>query len=176
MTVCTWQSENERERISVVIIETEGWTEWWGLKQRDIQIHTKNLNGIMSTWERGTERREADVQLWLAGMMKVWSWPIVRRRPSTIKDTYVHTHVFFSPIRHIAPLSLPLLLLPLLLPPSLSLSPIFNLPALILITQNAGEEPAREIKKENGEQREKGGRDGVKGKEWKEGREEGGGS
>lgn len=43
----------------------------------------------------------------------------------------------------------------LLLPPlplSFSPLPIFNLPALILITQNDSEETAREIKKGNGEQ------------------------
>lgn len=44
--------------------------------------------------------------------------------------------------------------------PSLLSPPIFNLPALILITQNDSEEPAQEIKKENGEQRGKGRRGG----------------
>lgn len=78
---------------------------------------------------------------------------VATARPSTLKTcAYVHTHAtppsftitVTQPLHH--PLSLP---------------PISNLPALILITQNADEEPAQEIEKgkmesdENGEGKER---------------------
>lgn len=57
-------------------------------------------------------------------------------------------------------------------PPSLPVPPIFNLPALILITRNDGEEPALKKLKRKMESSERGrnmGGDGGKSKEWKEG-------
>lgn len=159
----------------------EGWAERYSIIQRDIQTCTTQLKLYNERMRRerggGRTGRGNDCARRLAVVMTVIDFDQWRDRsllPYSL-STQTHTHAYKDKqqmhfLFYLSDSSSNYPFLSSTPPPLPSPPPIFNLHALILITQDDGEEPAQEKlkrKMESGEGEREEAENGVKGKEWK---------